>query len=279
MNSKIALISDVHANYHALKSVMAHAEKQNADSFWFLGDAVNYGPDPHRCMRLLSEAVDHEYWILGNHDKAVKKAASNETGQEDKITRAIREITPLISDKPDNLKAFQMNFELLEYYPQHLKFLISLPEEIFKKPCFLVHGGQRNGTPTNTYTGYKWPVQDEFMNFQTRFGEQGPKYCMAGHTHRPACFLGKKSFFKPNFEAVSLEPGKTTSIEADYCFLNPGSVGQPRDGDWRASYMIFNPLEETVILHRVEYNIKLTQKQMAESDYPKNFIERLSLAG
>jgi len=351
-NSKVAVISDVHANYQALQAVLSHAHDRGAADIWFLGDAVGYGPDPHRCLHLLEKEVNTEAWILGNHDNVIRYSPNgqpspveNGTNNHHHLRTQTNPITHCIGTRTDTLAAFEINYDILDAFSESRDFLLSRPEtsEIDNR-FFLVHGGVRSGTPTTTYTVDRVQVYEEFwrpvykitgqvlkklksenlpgdmikkltllkkreftgeheflgalketigdkeaeehkktikeysfLTHRKRFNTPTLNIFFSGHTHHPACFKGEARSDKMEFLTQALEPGKEILLDDDHAwFLNPGSVGQPRDGDCRASYLMLDTKAPTVQLHRVEYNIRAVQKQMERLAMPVNLISRLS---
>jgi len=356
-NNKIAIISDVHSNYEALTSVLSHAEAQGASEVWFLGDAVGYGPDPHRCLKLLQETVTQPgTWIIGNHDEALRYPPNGaERPHTDKysilspnLQAQINPIARFIPPGSDTFKAFSLNYTILDRYPDRRNYLLSRPatsqpEEKF----FLAHGGIRSGSPTTTYTRDRIDAQEEFYQYlycitddtikkleienqpqdllqlllsiknrefqgenqfyeflKTLYGEKlnreyqnavikyafagykrrypnvEPHIFLYGHTHKPAGFTLKSNIDSDNreFSEQDLKAGVSIPILGEEVwYLNPGSVGQPRDGDPRASYLIIDNIAGTFQLHRVVYNIHSVQKQMENFEMPENLIKRLSV--
>lgn len=352
-NNRVAIISDVHANYQALQAVLAHAHKQGVSEIWFLGDAVGYGPDPHRCLQLLEkEVVNRNAWVLGNHDKVMRYSPNNkpygdENGMNNNHHLRLQTdpIAQYIGTNTDNLAACKINHDILDVFSDSRDFLLSHPATShIDDRFFLVHGGVRHGTPTTTYTYDRIHVYNEFwlpiykitnkvlkklkstglpgdlikklrvlkrqeiigehefldllertiedkpaeehieriqkhafLTTRKRFKNPPLNIFFFGHTHHPACFKGTNRTIKMEFSAFHLEPGKEISLDDEQVwFLNPGSVGQPRDGDCRASYLVLDTKAGTVQLHRVEYNIRAVQKQMERLAMPVNLISRLS---
>ncbi len=357
-DKKTAIISDVHSNYEALQTVLSHAHDQGVEDVWFLGDAVGYGPDPHRCLKLLAETVTQpDAWVLGNHDEAMRYPP-NGMGFSDIDRRAhsrsprtrVGPVINYIGAAPDTFNAFRINYEILDAFPERRDSLLSHPTTSqIDRRLFLVHGGVRSGTPTTTYTLDRIHVQNEFrlssykitrktlenlkleklpdfilkplesmieqeisgedkflelirtmvgdrsngkynsvilqhafFAHKRRFHEPGLHIFFFGHTHFPACFKGINNTNKPgrdNVDFIEYDLKKEAKIHLDEkhaWFLNPGSVGQPRDRDPRASYMILDRDGYTLQLHRVEYNVRATQKQMEDYGMPPNLIERLT---
>jgi predicted phosphodiesterase len=351
-NSKVAVISDVHANYQALQAVLAHAWKQGVSDIWFLGDAVGYGPEPHRCLQLLEKEVNCKAWVLGNHDEVMRCSPNNKptiAGNANNNHHHLRiqadPITQYIGVGTDQLTAFKINYDILDAYPDSRDFLLSHPTAAkIHKHFFLVHGGIRSGTPTTTYTrdridiyneflfpvykitkqvlkklnskglpgdmikqlaalknqeisgedvfldilrktigdkyaeGHKKTIQDNaFFTTRKRFTEPHLNVFFHGHTHYPACFSGVNTSNKMEILSHDLEPGEQIPLDdKQVWFLNPGSVGQPRNGDCRASYLVLDPKERIMQLHCIAYNIRAVQKQMERLAMPINLISRLS---
>ena len=351
-NNKVAVISDVHANYQALQAVLSHAHDRGAADIWFLGDAVGYGPDPHRCLQLLEKEVNTEAWILGNHDNVMRYSPNgqpapveNGTNNHHHLRTQTNPITECIATSTDTLAAFEINYDILDAFPQSRDFLISRPETSkIDNRFFLVHGGVRSGTPTTTYIVDRVHVYNEFwlpvykitgqvleklesenfpghmikkltllekgeftgehellealkkavgdkyaeehnqtireyslLTHRKRFNTPSLNIFFSGHTHHPACFKGAAGSDKMEFQAHHLEVDKKILLDDDHAwFLNPGSVGQPRDGDCRASYLMLDTKVSTLQLHRVEYNIRAVQKQMERLAMPVHLIARLA---
>jgi len=237
---KCAVISDVHGNAEALNAVLHDIGRRKADSILFLGDAVGYGPDPNECVRTLKAACS--VLLAGNHDWAAIGLTEKEYFNP--YARAAIEWTAKVLD-PDCLKSVR-DFPLT-----HRRAEDSL---------FLVHATPKE--PEQWH--YLMSLWDAEINFEC-FDE---KVCLLGHSHQPLII---KRF--PSGEMVA-ERGETTFGRTERYIINVGSVGQPRDGDPRACYVIVN--EDGVRLHRVAYDIGETQRKMAEAGLPYPLIERLS---
>ena len=281
-SNKIAVLADVHANLYALEAVLFHATKKNrAEEIWFLGDAVGYGPEPNLCLGLLMKHVNPGAWVLGNHDEAMRYPPADEqlvTKQRPTLETLLTPRADQIGTLADTYEAYKLNYELLEAFPERFNFLLSRPFETRIDPeFFLVHGGIRNGTPTTTYTKNLWDARDEFDALAKRFPNSKPRICFAGHSHLPACFKGKLTAAGYEFEKMDLNAGMKLQLDENNWLLNPGSVGQPRDNDWRASYMLLDCADQTVTLHRVEYDLQATQELMKRRGMPANLINRLAV--
>ena len=246
---RIAILSDVHGNLAALEAVLRHAQAQaqgTIDAFWCLGDTVGYGPQPRECVALLRERG--ALLVAGNHDRAGTGKMGTEEFNPDAATAARWTI--------DRLGA------------EERAYLESLPEVFLQGEFTLVHGTLRR--PIWEYLYSPEAAQAHLERQQTPFG-------LVGHTHIPMLILERPQ--SPNGCEISfLEDGTKVKLTRERkMVINPGSVGQPRDGDPRAAYAILDREADTVALHRVEYHIEATQRLMEAARLPRWLIERLAL--
>ncbi len=244
---RVLVVSDVHANLAALEAVLTDARAGGAfDAVWSLGDCVGYGPQPGECLALLSD--EGAAAVAGNHERAATGAISVDDFNPDARTAALWTAERLAADEKASLDA--------------------MPETRVEAEHFtLVHGTLR------------WPVWEYLYSAEAgaaHLALQETPFGFCGHTHVPAiasldgdapggCDLRRLA----EGERVTLDP-------AQKVVMNPGSVGQPRDGDARASYAIYDSATQSVTLHRVEYEIASTQRLMEEAGLPRWLIERLS---
>ena len=235
------VLSDIHSNLEALDAVLAHSALHNGfDCIWSLGDIVGYGPDPSDCLQRLRgyDLVS----VAGNHDYAAAGVidASDFNGA---AFAAIR------------WTAAQLNSEEKE-------FLSNLPTVSSQPPFTLVHGSLR--APIVEYLLHPSQAQATFDLLET-------PYCFVGHSHQP--FICRESAPAPVF--FPLQRDEPTQLDQGRCIINPGSVGQPRDRDIRASYAIFDSHGPAIEHYRVEYDIMATQTKMREAGLPEYLIDRL----
>jgi len=237
-----AIIADIHANLAAFTAVLEDIEnKGGVEEVWCLGDVVGYGPDPHQCIELLRQ---HKHvCVAGNHDWAA-------TGKLDTS-----------GFNPDAAVACRWTAQQLR--PKDVKYLENLPLTIEKGDFILVHGSPRE--PIWEYVSSISTARENFGCFQAQF-------CLVGHSHVPGVFRrnesGKCSFsqFSPN---IGLALGENRLI------INPGGVGQPRDGDNRASYAIYDSEAKIIRIYRVPYDIGVTQAKMVKQGLPMRLVARL----
>ncbi|MBI3912950.1 MAG: metallophosphoesterase family protein [Chloroflexi bacterium] len=240
---KILIISDIHANLTAFQTVVDAAGE--FDRVWCLGDVVGYGPQPNECVEQLRALKP--LCLAGNHDWAV-----------------IEKID-LGEFNPDARQATLWTREQLT--PHNLDWLHLLPERVPTEleKFTLVHGSPRY--PIWEYVLGPAIARINFDYFDTPF-------CLMGHTHVPVVYR-----LKADEDLAIPEPlPETTSFQfgPERMMVNPGSVGQPRDGDPRAAYAILDTDTLTITHKRIEYNIGATQALMRDADLPARLINRLS---
>ena len=239
---RYAIIADIHANLAAFTAVLDDIERRGGVAeVWCLGDVVGYGPDPHQCIELLRQRI--HICIAGNHDWA-----------------AIGKLS-LSEFNPDAATACHWTTEQLS--PEDVAYLEGLPAVIEKNGFTLVHGSPRE--PIWEYLLSVSSAKENFAYFRS-------PYCLVGHSHVPSIFrqtgTGDCSF-SPFSPGVGLLLGKSRLI------INPGGVGQPRDGDPRASYAIFDSETRMVRLYRIPYDIRATQIRMMKHNLPVRLVYRL----
>jgi len=239
------LISDIHANLAAFEAVLKDA-KGKYDKVWCLGDMVGYGPDPNECVELLL-TLDH-LCLSGNHDWAVLGKMNT-----DDFNPAARWAT--------DWTQLQLNEPVREY-------LANRPIALVEERCYtLVHASPRH--PIWEYILTPSIAQPNFDHFQT-------PYCFVGHTHIPAIYEAANdprqlcAFRSPEFNQAPWTLGQQRLI------INPGSVGQPRDGDVRAAYAILDLETNSLDHRRVPYPINLTQQKMKQHQFPPRLWQRLA---
>lgn len=238
---QVLVLSDIHANLAALNQVLDEA--RDVDVIWCLGDVVGYGPDPNACVNRLRE-LKPEYWLAGNHDWAA-------LGKLD-----ISDFNPMAQ-----LAALWTREQLTS---DNVAFLKTLPASAKVSEQFtLAHGSPRH------------PIWEYILDARTaaaNFAHFDTPYCLVGHTHVPAIYRRQNGRIKmPTYtlgEPVELTNGRV--------IVNPGGVGQPRDGDPRASYLILDTEAQTVTYERVSYPIQETQTKMEEAGLPSRLITRLN---
>ncbi len=240
---RYAIIADIHANLAAFTAVLDDMKRRGGvEKVWCLGDIVGYGPDPHECIELLKQT--NHISVAGNHDWAA-------TGKID--TTAFN---------PD--AAIACHWTAQQLSPAEVKYLGSLPLVIQDGDFTLVHGSPRE--PIWEYLISTGAAKENFAYFKTQF-------CLVGHSHVPLVFRYSESGACSSSQFltnIGLALGKNRLI------INPGGVGQPRDGDPQASYAIYDSEIRLVKLYRVPYDICATQDRMVERGLPMRLVARLS---
>jgi predicted phosphodiesterase len=232
----IAILSDIHGNLEALQAVLVDAEQQGAEAVYCLGDVVGYGPNPLECLDL---AQGFRLTILGNHDQG---AMFDPAGFCRTAERAIFWTREQLESPSESRQARERRWD----------FLAELPRSRRENGCLFVHGSARN--PLNEYV---FPEDVYHQRKMERIFALVDRYCFQGHTHVPGIFTEKADghqFHSPE------EIDHTYRLNGHKTMCNVGSVGQPRDGDPRACYVLFDG--DTIRYRRVEYDLETTVRKI-----------------
>ena len=237
---RIAVLSDIHSNLVALDAVLAHAG--GVDAIWHLGDVVGYGPDPDGVVARLEGlgAVG----VRGNHDDAAIGGSGIDWFN------------------PDARRAMEWTRTRID--PATRTWLAAQPERRTVGDATLVHGSQRE--PLWEYLTSVPVARANFTVLATAIG-------LNGHTHLPAAFVEEDG----TIVVVSPGDGSTLELDGRRGLLNPGSVGQPRDGDPRAAYLVLDVAAGRVAWHRVAYDVAAVQADMRSVGLPTALVARLSI--
>ncbi len=236
---KCAIFGDVHANLEALEAVLADAAEQGATHPVCIGDVVGYNADPHECVariRGLGCPV-----VKGNHDDEASVDTEivglNPLAQEALLwTRG-----HLTGEDKDWLRELRLVRQVRDFTVVHATL----------------------DTPGSW--GYVLNKFDAMASFSYQFTQ----VCFFGHTHVPRFYVKGLSVAMESGSAISIEPGRKY-------FINVGSVGQPRDGDPRAAYALYDMDAGRVTVRRVEYDREAAQRKILEAGLPKQLAERLA---
>jgi len=243
-----AIISDIHSNLEALQAVLKDIEAQGVADIYCLGDVVGYGPNPRECVDLVMEC---KLVLLGNHDQG---AMFDPEGFNSSAERAIFWTRAQLEAPGENRALKEKRWEFLAERPR-----------TFKENGFLyVHGSARN--PLNEYV---FPEDIYNQRKMERIFALVERYCFQGHTHVPGVFTESLQFHSPE------EVDYVFRLDGRKTLCNVGSVGQPRDGDPRACYILLD--EETaggptIYYRRVEYDIETTVKKIHAIADLENFL-------
>ncbi|MCW5853557.1 MAG: metallophosphoesterase family protein [Anaerolineae bacterium] len=238
---RILVLSDIHANLAAFEAVLAHAG--SFDRVWCLGDIVGYGPDPNECVERVRELRRYQC-LAGNHDWAALGKLDLSDFNTDARLAALWTRQQLT---PDN-RAF---------LDARLEYIGPLEDRYT-----LVHGSPRY--PIWEYILDEAIAAENFPYFSTQV-------CLVGHTHVPVIYAETPA----GVRALRPPLDKPHPLGDQRLIINPGSVGQPRDGDPRASYLLLDVDASTVTYRRVDYPIEVTQEKMAVVGLPPRIIARL----
>lgn len=242
---KYAVLSDIHGNFEALKEVLNYLRLKGIDRYIICGDIIGYGPQPVECIEQIMALKDAQI-VLGNHDAVIAEKID------------IRWFNDYAR------KTLEMTQTLLK---QEIKdWFKSLPLKLETNSYTVVHGSVKN--PLKEYLLSEMQCRDNAKVLNTPI-------LFYGHTHIPMYFY---LYDDEKIEGDFIKPfAKLKVKEGCKLFINPGSVGQPRDGNVMASFGIFD--DETMVfeLVRVNYDIKKVQELMRQLNIHRLLIERLAL--
>jgi predicted phosphodiesterase len=238
---RVAVFSDVHSNLHALEAVLAAVDADPPDELWCLGDVVGYGPRPNECCAIVAERA--RVCLGGNHDLAVRGTIdldefSGDAGAAARWTRGV------------------LTGEALAY-------LNTLEPRGEAAGVALFHGSARDPV-------WEYVLSDEAAVTTLLLTEE--PVVLVGHSH-----VALQVVLRELLVEGGLAPdGTELELTGARWLLNPGSVGQPRDGDTRAAYLSLDLDAERATYHRVEYDIERTQAEIREAELPELLALRLS---
>jgi diadenosine tetraphosphatase ApaH/serine/threonine PP2A family protein phosphatase len=235
---RVAVLSDIHANLVALDAVLATVG--TVDAIWHLGDVVGYGPEPDGVVERLAGLG--AIGVAGNHDLAA--IGGDQIAWFNPDARAAMEWTR------DRISAATR------------RWLDELPGRHRIAEFSLVHGSERDPV---------WEYVTSVPIARANLALLGTRYGLHGHTHLPMAWAERDG----RVEAIAPRPGSTFHLTDDRVLLNPGSVGQPRDGDPRAGYLVIDVDAGLCTWQRVAYDIRPVQKAMLEAGLPRRLADRL----
>jgi predicted phosphodiesterase len=242
----LAILSDIHGNFEAMKAVLEDIADQGECDIICLGDTIGYGPDPIDC---LAWATGWKTSLMGNFEAAVTTNEDLEQWSAQFAAVSLRWARQLIASDP--VGGWLLNW------------IKALPSRVDLDSTAFVHGSLRN--PTQEYLFAEDIYNDRKMraNFE-RFG----KLCFCGHTHVPGIFLEERpnawNFLTPD------DVNHEFKLNGGKVICNVGSVGQPRDTDWRTGYVLFDG--ETIRFRRLEYDIEKTVAKIYANPELENFL-------
>jgi predicted phosphodiesterase len=238
---KVAVISDIHGNRQAFEATLEAVAASEAAELWCLGDLVGYGAEPDACVALAREHA--AVCLAGNHDLAV-------AGE-----------LPLEEFSRGASLAVQWTREVIA--PENLAFLAALSPQGQEGPIGLFHASPRDPV---------WEYVLSALLAELCLDEQRQRVCLIGHSHVALAFVRREG------ELATGEPqraGKQLDIRTGEWLLNPGSVGQPRDGDPRAGWLLLDLDELTVSFMRTDYDVAAAAAAIRAARLPDSLAQRL----
>lgn len=238
---RIAVISDIHANWHALDAVFADLDAEQPDEVWCLGDLVGYGPQPNRCADETSSRVD--FCLLGNHDLG-----------------AIGRVS-LDDFSPDAAVAARWTTEQLEEGPR--RFLESLEPRGERDGIEMFHASPRDPV-------WEYVLSEDAARAALELTTS--TLVLVGHSHIPIALRLEDGALAGGLA----RGGSDLDLGEGRWLLNPGAVGQPRDGDPRAAYLLLDLEQRHAHFRRVPYDVEATQAEIRENGLPEALAARLA---
>jgi diadenosine tetraphosphatase ApaH/serine/threonine PP2A family protein phosphatase len=243
---RAAIITDVHSNQPALETTFAAIDEADLEQIWCLGDVVGYGAQPDACAELIRERCD--VCLVGNHDLAVLGALDISTFSE---TAAVA-----VEWTRENASAATFDF-LRELKPAGARDGVGL-----------FHGSPRD--PIWEYVLSIDQAEDGLDVQQERVG-------LIGHSHISLFFTRPDGARHGDTQGAQAGDGALLSLESGTWLINPGSVGQPRDGDPRAAWLELDTEEWTARFHRVSYDVATAAETILTAGLPSQLAERLEV--
>jgi diadenosine tetraphosphatase ApaH/serine/threonine PP2A family protein phosphatase len=237
---RFAIFSDLHANLEATEAVLADARERNCTHFVCLGDVVGYNANPHECVELVQEMACPV--VKGNHDEQATLAGSS------RGFNALAETA--------------INWTREHLTNEDKKWLRELGLTRRVRDFTIVHA--------TLDTPEQWGYVFNSLDAVASFTYQRTTVCFFGHTHVAGAFVRDDGVKKMKVDQLTIE-------ETKKYFINVGSVGQPRDGDWRAAYCIYDIEKNVVEQRRVKYDLATAQKKIIQAGLPHLLADRLEL--
>ncbi len=237
---RFAIISDLHANLEATEAVIADARASGCAQFVCLGDVVGYNANPHECVEIV-RALDCPT-VKGNHDEQAH------------LTRSSRDF--------NDLAEHAISWTRAQLTEEDKLWLAELRITRQVRDFTIVHATL--DTPS------EWGYVFNNLDAMASFTYQHTAVCFFGHTHVASAFVRDENVTRVKTEQLTIEPGKKY-------FINTGSVGQPRDGDPRAAYCIYDTEKNVVEQRRLKYDLPTAQRKIIKAGLPRLLAERLEL--
>src|SRR5438552_16564266 len=237
---RFAIFSDIHSNLEALEAVLQDAHKHKCTHFVCLGDVVGYNANPHECTARVRE-MDCPI-VKGNHDEQASLIESSRDFNE-LAEHAIEWTRRNLTEEDKNwLRNMRLQRQVRDFTIVHATL----------------------DTPA------QWGYVFNNLDAAASFTYQHTTVCFFGHTHVPMAFIRDEGVQRQRIEKLRIDANKKY-------FINVGSVGQPRDGDWRAAYCIYHVDSAVVELRRLKYDFATAQKKIIDAGLPRLLAERLAV--
>ncbi len=237
---RFAIFGDIHANLHALDAVLADAREQACTHYVCLGDVVGYNAFPKQCIDLVRNLECPV--VKGNHDEQASMLGDQEG------------FNPLAEEA--------MTWTREQLTNEDKEWLRSLRLQRQVRDFTIVHA--------TLDTPHKWGYVFNQLDAAASFSYQHTSVCFIGHTHSPKAYVRDGSVRTIPLDVLVLQKGKRYLI-------NVGSVGQPRDGDWRSAYCIYDTNDGELQLRRIAYDLPAAQAAIIEAGLPRKLAERLAV--
>jgi len=239
---RVAVVSDIHSNLHALEAVLAAIDAEAPDELWCLGDLVGYGPRPNECCATIEQRAD--VCLAGNHDLAVRGTIDLEEfgGEAAVAARWTRE----------------------QLAPEAQALLDRLEPGGSAHGVALYHGSARDPV-------WEYVLSDEGALATLELVDA--PLVLVGHSHVALQVVQSEE----ELTGGVARGGSELELAGVRALLNPGSVGQPRDGDPRAAFLLLDLDAQRASFRRVEYDVKRTQREMRDAGLPEMLAGRLEL--
>jgi diadenosine tetraphosphatase ApaH/serine/threonine PP2A family protein phosphatase len=237
---RYAILGDIHSNWEALSTVLEDAKKNDVDSFICVGDIVGYNANPAECLAKVQELAC--FVVRGNHDHYCSH------------DECLEDFHPLAANVIDWTRR-QLSRE-------QVAFLRDLKLSLRIEGFTIVH--------STLDMPEKWGYVFDTLEADANFNYQTTAICFHGHTHVPTIFEKVGRVSRNDTKKLKIALGRKY-------FVNVGSVGQPRDGDPRASYAIYDMEKKEVEFRRVEYDVKATQEKIRKVGLPERLAKRLEI--
>jgi predicted phosphodiesterase len=240
LRMRVAVISDVHANYHALEAVLEQIDAERVDAVWCLGDVVGYGPLPNECCDIVRKRSDR--CLVGNHDLVALGRLSISDFNDEAATAAVWTSEVLTEDSRSFLESLQPSGEA--------------------EGVDLFHASARDPV-------WEYVLTEEAA--QATLELSAAPLVLVGHSHVALAI----TLSDGSVQGGIATGGAEVELEGRW-LLNPGSVGQPRDGDPRAAWLLLDLERMFAAFRRVPYSIEQTQSEMRERGLPGTLAARLA---